>query len=129
MAGEFTVVSFRNVLNETCTQEVYNDTNAVAKVVQPLAPVTPAVSIREDEIDVFPNPFAASFKLNIRLADEKNVAVIVVNPVGKVVFNKSSRQLTEAYYTIDLANAAPGMYFVSVNINGITHSRKLVKLR
>ena len=120
--GEFTLVSYQNALGEVCSEA------PVTKQIEPEHLNTPVPIVAEDLIEVFPNPFAHTFKLNIELSEQKVVSFMVFDAVGNLVFVKKDRQITEGYYGVNLDDKAPGVYYIRVNVNGNLHTKKVMKM-
>ena len=90
------------------------------------------VGIKEElslaDISVFPNPFTVSTSVEVELSDFGDVKLDVFELSGKVI-----RNLTSGFYPVGThkfewnAEGLPaGMYFLRVETNGFTETRKLI---
>ncbi len=76
------------------------------------------------KVKIFPNP--ASETLNISLGDlvSTDALAVITNSLGQVV---SSTPLNDNYNTtIDVSNYTSGLYFVTINIKGVSETKKIV---
>jgi hypothetical protein len=90
------------------------------------------VGINEQQVDsrnisIFPNPTAN--KITVQLKGDSKISTGLIsirinNILGKTVYNE---QFLQRESTLDLSNLSPGLYFVSVNVNGHWHTSKIVK--
>ncbi len=81
------------------------------------------------QIELFPNPTQDWTRLAITLSEASDLNIQVLNAIGQPIFEQSDRQITKASYDLDLKQAAPGIYFVRINAEGRTTTRKLLKTR
>lgn len=77
-------------------------------------------------IAVYPNPANDVAGVEIDLLDRSDVAINVMNTMGQVVFT-TAQTLDAGTQKINLETAglSAGMYFVNVNINGVSKSLRL----
>lgn len=79
--------------------------------IQPLMYQIPEVEKTSVSVQVYPNP--ATDYITLNYADElRNFIVRIVQPDGKVIFEKQVYDLNE--YSISIQNQKPGMYFVQI---------------
>jgi len=73
-------------------------------------------------ISIYPNPAQSeiNFKTNINLNDNANYSIIDIS--GKVVING-----IVANKKVDVSNLTTGLYFVSLDVNGIKQTLKFIK--
>lgn len=88
------------------------------------------VGIREiallSNIALYPNPNNGSFIVDLSLVNADDANVMVVDMLGKVVYNTNTFSTSATpVQTIDLNNAANGIYFVRVTANGVTATSKI----
>ncbi len=76
-----------------------------------------------NSISLMPNPADNYIELNVNSNVEVKEAV-VFNAFGQMI---QTVQLTENHARIDLSNMATGMYFVRVNGEGVTATKKFIK--
>lgn len=74
-------------------------------------------------IAIYPNPSDAIFNIDWNTGDTLNIKVFDVT--GKQVFAKKNIQDTS--YQLDLNGYAQGIYFLNMNMNGKTATKKLIK--
>ncbi len=76
-------------------------------------------------IALYPNPNTGSFTLDLSKVNAENANVMVVDLMGKVVYNTNTFSTIAApVQNIDL-NVANGIYFVRVTANGVTATSKI----
>jgi len=93
------------------------------------------VGVEENEIMLnfelsqnFPNPARQSTQFNLRLDDNSNVTILVVNVVGQSVKQLSMGSMDAGSHRIslDVSDLTAGMYHCIVNVDGQIATRKLV---
>ena len=77
-------------------------------------------------IAVYPNPANDIAGVEIDLMDRSDVAINVINVMGQTVFT-DSQTLDAGTQKIDLETSAlsAGLYFVNVNVNGVSKTLRL----
>ncbi len=65
------------------------------------------------EIQIYPNPFTHSIKVNLPIK----------------IYNLSGREVSHGHGNIDLSSEKPCIYFVVANINGRKFSKKILKIQ
>lgn len=112
-------------------QYCYNVTDAsgnkaaeVCRLVQ-VGPANPngVAGISETGIKVYPNPNRGSFNLDLS-SSEGVEGIKIYNAQGAMV-KEIALNPNATLYSINLDNNAPGMYYVSVRINGVYYSTKV----
>jgi hypothetical protein len=80
-------------------------------------------------VGILPNPVSNSAQLSITTSKKENVQLAVVSLEGKVVYRKNVQlQSGSSFINLDIANLAPGTYFVrGVFADGEASSVKFVK--
>jgi len=87
--------------------------------------ISETVSLEEESINavsIYPNPTSDGI-FTVDLAGGSNADVKVVNSLGGVVYEGESSSMS----TIDISQQPSGLYFVVVNSNGETSTKKLIK--
>jgi len=92
------------------------------------------VSVEEESLNGFvlrqnyPNPFSSSTTIDYVLPAAGNVKVTVRDLLGRQVFavNQGMQNEGAQSVTLDLKNLESGVYFYTVNFNGIEQTRKMI---
>ena len=74
---------------------------------------------------VYPNPSKGIF--NISLGDVQPTAIDVYDLTGKIILSKSAVQSSNIDTSIDLSNAASGVYFVKITADSLTTVKRIIK--
>lgn len=79
----------------------------------------------------YPNPFNPVTNIKFSIKERGDVSIKVYNTQGKLIQTLVNRVLTagEYEYTFDAANLNSGVYFVTVQANGFTDTKKMVLLK
>jgi hypothetical protein len=88
-----------------------------------------AVTFSSNDVAVFPNPSQNEFNITYQLNTAQEVSISVMNYMGEAVetvTNKEQQSAGNYHYTVK-PNAA-GVYFVKMNVGGITITKKVIKL-
>ena len=75
----------------------------------------------ENNISIYPNPTTNFITINA----ENITSVKIINITGKII---SSYEVTDNSTTIDLSNIEKGIYFVKINTENSTYTKKIIKL-
>jgi len=81
----------------------------------------PNIGIGVDEVandvsfNVFPNPSAGEFNINLSSFDANNVNLTVKNVVGKTILNKTVAVSGNTVETISLSDYSKGVYFLTID--------------
>lgn len=80
-------------------------------------------------VNVYPNPTANNVTVSYTLTEESNVAIVVTDLSGKVVFATESGLQGAGTYSpsLDLSQVSQGMYTVTLTANGSQVTKKLIK--
>ncbi len=81
-------------------------------------------SLQQQSFSFFPNPTTGSFQVR-GLTTGSEIKIEVYDMSGEMVF---ARQYAYDSPTVNIANLAPGIYFVKLTAQGQTAVRKVVKL-
>ena len=75
---------------------------------------------------MYPNPTTNYVNLSFSNAS-KNIDIAVFDVLGKQVFSKQKAELIDSSFTLDVSNYNNGLYFVKINSEGKTITKKLIK--
>lgn len=76
--------------------------------------------------EVYPNPTNGIVTINMPLA-KQGAEISVINTLGQVVRTaKATAVTTGETFSMDLSGLTKGVYFVSINVNGEKHSKKII---
>ncbi|MFC7446235.1 MULTISPECIES: T9SS type A sorting domain-containing protein [Mesoflavibacter] len=78
------------------------------------------------EFSMYPNPTTNYVNLSFSNAS-KNIDIAVYDVLGKQVFSKQKAELIDSSFTLDVSNYNNGLYFVKINSEGKTITKKLIK--
>lgn len=80
--------------------------------------------VAENKINIYPNP--ASQTVSIKVSEtNSNFELCITNLQGQVVYRESFTNSSQADLMLDIP---AGIYFISVNMNNIVKSEKLIKI-
>ncbi|MDF2447973.1 MAG: hypothetical protein K0R26_477 [Bacteroidota bacterium] len=89
-----------------------------------------AVGIEENEasfnFDIFPNPAHGQFLIDIDLIGHQDLTVSVLNTLGQTIKEIKYFQSNTGSLKVDLSGKPAGIYFVSVKLNGVSKTKRLV---
>jgi hypothetical protein len=82
-----------------------------------------------DPIKIYPNPFASRLTLEIYADRDETALINLYDITGKIVFDRNTvlGAGSNTVYLDALSGLKPGLYFVSVTINGETFTNKITK--
>ncbi len=75
-----------------------------------------------NKIDIYPNPSTGIF--NIHNSQNKNIDLNVFDITGKLI--KKESNLSDNLIELNLSNIAKGIYFIKLNIDNITTTKKII---
>ena len=78
-----------------------------------------------ENVMVYPNPSKGIF--NISLGNVKPTAIDVYDLTGKIILSKSAFQSSNIETSIDLSNAATGIYFVKISADNQSTVKRIIK--
>ncbi|WP_299818701.1 S8 family serine peptidase [uncultured Pontibacter sp.] len=112
------------------TVKVTNE-NGCESVVSDEVSVTLTASAKDldaaNGLKVYPNPNTGKFTVSFAVATPDKVKVVLVNSIGKVVFeNTQSRASGTHDQQVNLSNLSTGVYILQVHTNGKVLTRKVV---
>lgn len=80
-----------------------------------------------DDLSVYPNPTAGEVNISFTLAQKGTVTIRVMDQNGRVVFKDRVPRFSGTYNrSIDLVGKATGLYFLIIEQNGKSITRKLI---
>jgi hypothetical protein len=76
----------------------------------------------------YPNPFNKNTQIAYNLAKESDVVFTVYDMAGREIINNSYSTVAAGPHTINLAanQFTPGVYFYSINVNGVKVTKRMV---
>ncbi|HOX77721.1 MAG TPA: T9SS type A sorting domain-containing protein, partial [Bacteroidales bacterium] len=90
-----------------------------------------SVGYSEDEnsfgLSVYPNPGNGSFQVMIATPEQNAVTLKVINILGEVVYKSNQKVNGAAIIPVNIENLANGVYLLSLEGDGISLNRKIVK--
>jgi hypothetical protein len=85
------------------------------------------ISLYENEVTVFPNPFSEVTNLKLDLDEVSEVSLEVFNALGQRVASRAYGELSgEVLLPFNGANLESGMYYMHLNINGKIITKKVM---
>ncbi|MCX6257475.1 MAG: C25 family cysteine peptidase [Bacteroidia bacterium] len=81
------------------------------------------------KIEVFPNPTTGMANISFSLKQASLVNLGIYNMPGELVlpvFTGIDLENGNHFYTVDTRDLSPGIYFINLNIDGVSHARKIV---
>jgi hypothetical protein len=90
--------------------------------------ITGATASLEEEsintVDIYPNPTSDGiFSVDLEGVEGSTRDIKIVNSLGRIVYQSVTSSITK----VDISEQPAGLYFVIVNANGLTSTKKLVK--
>jgi uncharacterized protein YxjI len=74
---------------------------------------------------IYPNPNKGAFSIEFK-ATGIDYKVTIVDALGRQVYKKEVNQSTDLIQNIQIDNAVAGLYFVSIQSNGSTLTKKII---
>jgi len=87
--------------------------------------ITVEESLLNTTLNVYPNPNNGAFRIAFDIEGVKDVEIVVLDALGRVVYAKNSKVAGTHQSSIDLTNEAKGMYIVQITTEDHTVSRKV----
>lgn len=91
--------------------------------------VNELTNIVENSFVLYPNPASQNTTISFSIADKNNVVVSVYDVLGNIVSTISQiNELEKGSHSINLntSNLASGIYYISLTVNGVKETKKLV---
>ena len=86
-------------------------------------------SIVDNSFVLYPNPASQNTTISFSIADKNNVAVSVYDVLGNLVSTMNqSNEFEKGNHSINMntSNLANGVYYISLTVNGVKETKKLV---
>ena len=78
-------------------------------------------------MNVYPNPSAGVFTLNITNADFKELVITIYDIQGRMVYSADDKNITKDYSRkINIADLSKGMYYLKLDNGAETKTEKLI---
>jgi len=74
---------------------------------------------------IAPNPNNGTFSIQLK-EQTNNYSVMIIDALGRIVYDNDFDQTTDLVQTIQLDNALTGLYFVTIKSNGEILTRKII---
>jgi len=84
--------------------------------------------IGQDYFELYPNPVDDLLTVNISLASENDLELLIFNQTGSVVYHESWAEFTSHTEQIDLRHLPAGMYFCRIRGKGYDKIKKFILL-
>ncbi|HTA83182.1 MAG TPA: T9SS type A sorting domain-containing protein [Bacteroidia bacterium] len=132
------IENYMEYTNDSCmnlfTQDQY--TIALATINGPLAKLVKSAtcmapnSIEEytftSSVNIYPNPSAGIFTINISLTDLRRINMEVLNVLGQTVAIWNSNKAANNNYSLDLSGQPNGLYFVKITDGTFSTVKKIM---
>lgn len=87
-----------------------------------------SLSGQTSQIDVYPNPFISGININFNNASVQSVSYSVTDIMGKIVLTSPNKNISTQYVDqINLDFISEGIYIVTLNINSVQQTIKIIK--
>lgn len=84
-------------------------------------------NLSENKISIFPNP--TDGLVNVHFENKNNldkISIKVYDMIGKLIFEKMDVELINNSFSINLENLTSGIYFINIQRNNKSTSKKLI---
>jgi hypothetical protein len=79
-------------------------------------------------IAVYPNPFIDEIAITIEKENLREATFAITTLEGKIIYTQHETHLANRYTKmLDVRNLVSGVYFININTNNQTHTRKIIK--
>jgi len=86
-----------------------------------------AIDLISNSLEIYPNPSSGNFNMVIANPVDGLAKVFVFSIQGQKIYEEQLPvSMTSNKFTLDLSNLASGMYILNVQMNGYSHSKKLI---
>jgi hypothetical protein len=94
--------------------------------------VSPATSIEDLQhlqggLAAYPNPFASSTLISLKLENSSEVEINVVNSVGQEMLQLANGTLNAGEHNFTIEELPAGIYSLRMVKNGVTYNSKLIR--
>ena len=84
-------------------------------------------NIKQNIIEVFPNPAANEAFIKFDLQHSQNITYKIIDVTGKIISQKTLKEISASYQTVDISQIASGAYFLIVELeNNLKVNKKLI---
>lgn len=84
-------------------------------------------SLQLEELSFYPNPNNGQFSLNFQAPETGTLSVVVRDLQGRTVYEEDATEFNGIYQNdINISGESAGVYFLTINVNGRTTTKKLV---
>jgi len=84
-------------------------------------------SLQLEELSFYPNPSNGQFSLNFQAPEAGTLSVVVRDLQGRTVYEENATEFSGIYQNdINISRESAGVYFLTINVNGRTTTKKLV---
>lgn len=84
-------------------------------------------SLQLEELSFYPNPSNGQFSLNFQAPEAGTLSVVVRDLQGRTVYEEDATEFNGIYQNdINISGESAGVYFLTINVNGRTTTKKLV---
>jgi hypothetical protein len=77
-------------------------------------------------ISLYPNPATNEVNININDNTYDSIIIQVFNSLGQKLQSTESNGQTTNNFSLDVSNLATGLYFINIDVDGVTVSKKLL---
>lgn len=78
-----------------------------------------------NNFSIAPNPNKGTFAIQLKEASD-NYTVIIIDALGREIYNTDFNQTTDLVQNIQIDNTLSGLYFVTIQSNGATLTKKIL---
>jgi hypothetical protein len=78
-----------------------------------------------NNFSIAPNPNKGTFSIQLKEATD-NYTVIIIDALGREIYNTDFNQTTDLVQNIQIDNTLSGLYFVTIQSNGATLTKKIL---
>jgi hypothetical protein len=83
----------------------------------------------ENSINIYPNPTSGKFDIELGIAAGTNTTVTIMNITGQLVKQEAATDAVNGKISVDLSDAAAGVYFVQIQNDGQSAVKKVTITR
>ncbi|MFL5731258.1 MAG: S8 family serine peptidase [Cytophagaceae bacterium] len=105
----------------------YGCTDSLTKVLKVYNTVTAINDPMDNGLGIFPNPVGDQLTLKVDLAQQQQVAVVVMDMLGKEIASVPSAIIQSDTFQFDFSAIPQGIYFVKFSVGDKTYLRKFVR--
>jgi hypothetical protein len=107
------IIALENYMNNTATTSCFNTTNIIDNTA--------------DDLLIYPNPAKSNFTIKYESSNSMLISISVTNSIGQKIYTKNISGLNGIFKeTINLESYSDGIYFISIEEQGIQLVQKKV---